>query len=82
MDRDWLCPPGEILEEALQERDMTRDDLADAVGYEVEEIDAIIDDQAPVTHELAVALERAIGVPAGLWDGLETAYRALLGETS
>jgi plasmid maintenance system antidote protein VapI len=38
-------------------------------------VSQIINGHAPITHETAIKLERVTGVPARMWNNLETAYR-------
>jgi HTH-type transcriptional regulator / antitoxin HigA len=72
---DWGVPPGEILLEALQERTMTQSELARRMDRPLKTINEIVKGKAAITPETAIQLERALGISARVWNGLETAYR-------
>lgn len=73
--RDWAVTPGEILQEALEERDMSQSELARRMGRPIKTINEIVRGKAAITPDTAIQLERALGVSATLWNNLETAYR-------
>lgn len=72
---DWAVAPGEILLEALQDREMTQSELAHRLGRPLKTVNEIIKGKAAITPETAIQLERAIGISARFWTGLETQYR-------
>jgi addiction module HigA family antidote len=72
---DWGVAPGEILLEALQDREMTQSELAQRLGRPLKTINEIIKGKASITPETAIQLERALGISARFWTGLETQYR-------
>lgn len=72
---DWAVPPGEILSEALQERGMSQSELARRMDRPVKTINEIVNGKAAITPDTAIQLERALGISARLWNGLETNYR-------
>ena len=71
-------PPGRILRREIDFRGISRDSLADRMGCPVQLVNGIIDEQDPVTPEIASAIERALGIKAYLWTNLEASYRATL----
>ncbi len=73
---DWSVPPGDVLLEALEERSMTQAELARRMGRPLKTINEIVKAKAAVTPDTAIQLERALGVSAQFWNGLETNYRA------
>ena len=73
-----LSPPGEILEEALEERSMPSAELARRTGLSEKHISQLINAKAPLSMEVALQLERVLGIPARLWNSLEFNYRAEL----
>lgn len=75
---DWVVPPGEILLEALQDRDMTQSELAQRLGRPLKTVNEIIRGKAAITAETAIQLERALGISASFWTNLETQYRDAL----
>jgi addiction module HigA family antidote len=72
---DWAVPPGEILLEALQDREMTQSELAQRLGRPLKTVNEIVNGKAAITPETAIQLERAIGISSRFWTGLETLYR-------
>ena len=75
---DWTVPPGEILAEALQERGMSQSELARRMDRPVKTINEIVNGKAAITPDTAIQLERALGISARLWNGLEANYREQL----
>jgi HTH-type transcriptional regulator/antitoxin HigA len=71
----WSLPPGEVLVEALEERDMTQAELARRMARPLKTISEIATGKASITAETAIQLERAIGISAATWLGLESRYR-------
>jgi HTH-type transcriptional regulator/antitoxin HigA len=72
---DWAVAPGEILLEALQDRGMTQSELARRVARPPKTINEIIKGKAAITAETAIQLERALGISARFWTGLEATFR-------
>lgn len=72
---DWAVAPGEILLEALQDRGMTQAELAQRMARPPKTINEIIKGKAAITAETALQLERALGISARFWNGLESTYR-------
>jgi plasmid maintenance system antidote protein VapI len=77
---DWAVPPGEILFEALEEREMNPTELARQMGRTVEEVYDLFVPTIPITAEIAADLEQALGISAGMWLGLEREYRKRLAQ--
>lgn len=75
---DEPVAPGETIAEILSDRGLTQADLALRLGRTEKNVSQLIAGIAPVTHELAIALERVLGVPAEFWNSAESRYRGLL----
>jgi addiction module HigA family antidote len=75
---DYVSPPGETLEEILDEREMTQVELADRMGRPKKTISEIINGKAAITPETALQLERVLGIPASFWNNRERDYREAL----
>ena len=75
---NWSVAPGDILLEALQDRGMTQSELAQRLARPLKTVNEIIKGKAAITPETAIQLERALGISARFWTGLETQYRAHL----
>ena len=68
-------PPGEYLEEVIEELGMSKSELATRMGRPLSKLSAVFKGTKAVTPDTALQLERVVGVPAHIWTGLETDYR-------
>ena len=72
---DYTSAPGETLAELLETHGMTQAQLAARTGRPKQHINEIIAAKAPITHDMAIQLERSLGVPAAFWNNREARYR-------
>ena len=72
---DLPIPPGEILKEEIEYIGMTEQELAKGMGLSPQAVQEIIQGKRAITHDTAVELERALGIPAELWTNLEAIYQ-------
>ena len=72
---DYVILPGEILEETLQARAMSKTMLAARTGFTDKHISEIINGKAPITPQTAIMLERILDIKAQIWLKLETEYQ-------
>ncbi|MDF5726923.1 MAG: HigA family addiction module antitoxin [Rhizonema sp. PD38] len=72
---DYVSPPGETLEEVLEERGMSQAELAERTGRPKKTINEIINAKAAITPETALQLERVLGIPASFWNNRERRYQ-------
>jgi HTH-type transcriptional regulator/antitoxin HigA len=75
---DVAIAPGETISEILEERGITQADFALMLGRTEKNVSQLINGKAPISHEFAIDLERVLGVPAAMWNSLESTYRDLL----
>ena len=75
----YAAPPGETLEETIQALGISRAGLACGIELSAETVDLIIGGDAAISPETALGLERVTGVPAYMWNVLESCYRENLG---
>lgn len=75
---DYVSPPGETLEEILEEREISQAELADRMGRPKKTISEIINGKAAITPETALQLERVLGIKASFWNNRERDYREAL----
>ena len=68
-------PPGEYLEEVLEELGMSKSEMATRMGRPLSKLSAVFKGTKAITPDTALQLERVVGVPAHIWTGLETDYR-------
>ncbi len=75
---DYVSPPGETLEEILDERGMTQADLASRMGRPKKTISEIVNGKAAITPDTALQLEKVLGISASFWNNRERHYREFL----
>jgi addiction module HigA family antidote len=71
---DYTVHPGEYLEEVLETREIKKKELSERLGISVKHLSRIIHKQAMLTSELAVQLERTLGISANIWNNLNADY--------
>ena len=75
---DFAVLPGDTLLETIESCSMSQAELALRAGLSAKTVNQIVQGKAPITPETAIRLERVTGVPAALWLGLESNFRAQL----
>jgi HTH-type transcriptional regulator / antitoxin HigA len=75
---NYASPPGDTLQEVLEERGMSQAELAERTGRPKKTINEIINGKAAITPETALQLERVLGIPASFWNNRERHYREAL----
>lgn len=79
MNKKELIPfaathPGELLKDELKERKMTQKQLAHDTGIKPAVLSETINGKRSISLNVAVALEKALGIPADLWMNMQTQY--------
>ena len=74
---DLAIPPGEYLEEVLNELGLQQAELARRMGRPAQLVNEIIKGEKEITPETSIQLEAVLGVPAYLWSNLESEYRLI-----
>lgn len=77
-DPDVVTPPGETLQDILEALGMTKAELGLRIGKTPKTIGEIVNNNAAITPDTAVALEKALGAPASFWNNRERRYRQSL----
>lgn len=72
---DWVVQPGELLVETLADRGMSQAELARRIARPLKTISEIANGRTAITPDTAIQLERALGISAAFWNGLEIRYR-------
>lgn len=72
---DLAIPPGEYLQEVLDDLGMSRAELARRIDRPVQVVDEIIKGDKAITPETALQLAKVTYVPDNVWLGLEKEYR-------
>ncbi|MBS3938494.1 MAG: HigA family addiction module antidote protein [Peptococcaceae bacterium] len=75
LEQDLVFPPGETLLETIEHLGMTQKELAARTGVSTKHINHLVKGKAPISPQMAISLESATGVPAGLWMNLEKTYQ-------
>lgn len=77
-DPDFAVAPGETLRETLEVLGMSQKELATRTGLTEQSINRIIQGRQPITPDTSNKLELTTGVPARLWNNLESQYQEQL----
>ena len=72
---DWASPPGDLIEEVLEEQGWTRAELAQRLDFSAKQMNELLKGRAPITADTAERLERVLGHDAGFWLRLEANYQ-------
>jgi len=74
-EADWASPPGDTIEEFLEERGWKRAELAVRLGFSAKHVNELLKARAPITAETAERLELVFGASADFWLRLEANYQ-------
>ncbi|MBO5615637.1 MAG: HigA family addiction module antidote protein [Prevotella sp.] len=79
MNKKELTPvvathPGELIKDELKERGMTQKQLAAETGIKPSVLSETINGKRSLSLNVAVALEKALGIPADIWMNMQTQY--------
>ena len=79
MNKENITPfvathPGEMIKDELRERKLTQKQLALETGIKPSVLSETINGKRPVSKNVALALEQALGIPADIWMNLQTQY--------
>ena len=66
--------PGEMIKDELKERHITQKQLAEETGIKPSVLSETINGKRSVSLNVAVALEKALGIPADIWMNLQNQY--------
>ncbi|NBC15766.1 MAG: helix-turn-helix domain-containing protein [Bacteroidetes bacterium] len=70
-----VTPPGGTLRDLLDEQGMSQAELAERMGRSTKFISNLVNGKAPLSQDVALELERVLGVPARFWNRREQQYR-------
>lgn len=74
----YVSPPGETIEDLLDDAAMTQADLAKRLGVSTKHLNQVVKGVAPISADLALGLEMVFDVPADFWMTREAIYRTRL----
>ena len=66
--------PGELIKDELKERKLTQKELSELTGIKPSVLSETINGKRSVSLNVAVALEKALDIPAEVWMNLQTQY--------
>lgn len=66
--------PGELIRDELKERGMTQKQLSEQTGIKTSVLSETINGKRSVSLNVAVALEKALGIPAEMWMNMQNQY--------
>ena len=66
--------PGEMIKDELKERNMTQKQLSELTGIKPSVLSETINGKRSVSLSVAMALEKAMGIPAEAWMNLQTQF--------
>lgn len=72
---DWVSPPGETIQDLMEERGWTQAELAERLGYSVKHVSQLVNGKVPLSEEAAMRLERVLGSTASFWLTREAKFR-------
>lgn len=75
MEKDYAVAPGRMLDEWLDENNMTQTELARRLGCSVKHVNQVVNGVASLSPTFALELEQVTQVPARLWSNMESNYR-------
>ncbi|HEY4487314.1 MAG TPA: HigA family addiction module antitoxin [Candidatus Paceibacterota bacterium] len=71
---DFAVHPGETLREELETAHVSQVELAQRIGISEKHISQIINGESSITPDMAIKLERSLGVEAEFWANLQKNY--------
>lgn len=79
MNKKVLIPfvathPGEMIKDELKERGMTQKQLAAETGIKASVLSETINGKRSISLSVAIALEKALNIPADIWMNMQTQY--------
>ncbi len=75
---DWISPPGDTIEDLLEERNWTQAELAKRTGFTTKHVNELVKGKATLTPDAARRLSSVLGAPVEFWLVREAKYQAAL----
>ena len=66
--------PGELLKDELEYREITQDDFSEQIGIKCSYINEVLNCKRPVSPELSILVEAALGIEADMLIRMQTSY--------
>lgn len=75
---DYVIATGDFISEWMADEGVNAAELARRLGVTRKHVSELLNGKAPLSHRIALALERVTGVPARIWNQYESGYRSSL----
>jgi HTH-type transcriptional regulator/antitoxin HigA len=75
LQKSLLSPPGDTIQETIDEMGMSQAELAERIGRPKEKLNDVIKGRESISTETAFRLEKVLGIPASFWLNREAEYR-------
>lgn len=79
---DYVVTTGDFIAEWMTGEGVNAAELARRLGVTPKHVSELLSGKAPLTHPMALALERVTGVPARIWNRYESGYRGAVARRS
>ena len=74
LSKKLLVLPGETIKEALEEKNITKEDFVIKSGYSIKYINKIINGKKNISKRFANVLENILNIDASFWLNLQSNY--------
>ncbi|MGI6432704.1 MAG: HigA family addiction module antitoxin [Sphaerochaetaceae bacterium] len=74
LEKEFIIHPGETLQEALKELQISVSTLSQATGFSEAHINRVLTGKSTISRTFATKLAKAIAVPASFWNALQQIY--------
>ena len=75
---EYAVPAGDFIAEWMEDEGVNAAELARRLGVTPKHVSEVLSAKAPLSHRMALALERVTGISARLWNLYESGYRSAI----
>lgn len=76
LEAEWAVPPGSLIKQELDEFEYSQSDVAARTNISTKHFNQLINGHVPLSPEIAVSLERVLGIPADLMLQMDATWQA------
>ena len=76
-----VFPPEDTLLETIEAMGISQAELAASMGVTEKHVSSVVKGKSPISRNIALKLERLLGIDAAFWRNLERSYRRYLAES-
>ena len=73
---DWISPPGDTIEDLLEERGWTKAEFAERTGFTAKHVNELVKGRVPITADAAERLSLVLGSTPDFWLVRDAQYQA------